>query len=34
LIQAFIGEAIEPVGNDDLREFATSVAQRWLEVRA
>ena len=34
LIQAFIGEAIEPIGNDDLREFATSVAQRWLEVRA
>jgi len=34
LIQAFIGEAIEPVGNDNLREFATSVAQRWLEVRA
>jgi Fe-S cluster assembly protein SufD len=34
LIQAFIGEAIEPIGNDDLREFATSVAQRWLEARA
>ncbi len=34
LIQAFIGEAIEPIGNDELREFASAIAQRWLEARA
>jgi Fe-S cluster assembly protein SufD len=34
LIQAFVGEAIEGIANDDLREAAMAVAQRWLEARA
>ncbi|MEO6841094.1 MAG: Fe-S cluster assembly protein SufD [Bradyrhizobium sp.] len=34
LIQAFVGEAIESVVNDDLRELAIAAAQRWLEARA
>jgi len=34
LIQAFVGEAIEQIGNDELREFASSLAQHWLEARA
>ncbi|KWV54246.1 Fe-S cluster assembly protein SufD [Bradyrhizobium macuxiense] len=34
LIQAFVGEAIETIVNDDLREVAISTAQRWLEARA
>jgi Fe-S cluster assembly protein SufD len=34
LIQAFVGEAIESIANDDLRELAISAAQRWLETRA
>jgi len=34
LIQAFVGEAIEGISNDDLREAAMAVAQRWLEARA
>jgi Fe-S cluster assembly protein SufD len=34
LIQAFVGEAIESIVNDDLRELAISAAQRWLEARA
>lgn len=33
LIQAFVGEAIEQIGNDGLRELAISAAQRWLEAR-
>jgi Fe-S cluster assembly protein SufD len=33
LIQAFVGEAIESVVNDDLRELAISAAQRWLAAR-
>jgi Fe-S cluster assembly protein SufD len=33
LIQAFVGEAIEQIANDDLRELAISAAQRWLEAR-
>jgi Fe-S cluster assembly protein SufD len=33
LIQAFVGEAIESIVNDDLRELAISAAQRWLEAR-
>jgi Fe-S cluster assembly protein SufD len=33
LIQAFVGEAIESIANDTLRELAISVAQRWLEAR-
>lgn len=34
LIQAFVGEAIESIVNDDLRELAIIAAQRWLEARA
>ena len=34
LIQAFVGEAIEGIANDDLREAAMAAAQRWLEARA
>ena len=33
LIQAFVGEAIESIVNDDLRELAVSTAQRWLAAR-
>jgi Fe-S cluster assembly protein SufD len=33
LIQAFVGEAIESIVNDDLRELAIAMAQRWLEAR-
>lgn len=34
LIQAFVGEAIESIVNDDLRELAMAATQRWLEARA
>jgi Fe-S cluster assembly protein SufD len=34
LIQAFVGEAIEQIANDHLREMAIVAAQRWLEARA
>jgi Fe-S cluster assembly protein SufD len=34
LIQAFVGEAIEQIADDSLRELASSAAQRWLEARA
>jgi Fe-S cluster assembly protein SufD len=34
LIQAFVGEAIETIANDDLREMAVASARRWLEARA
>lgn len=34
LIQAFVGEAIESIVNDDLRELAIDAARRWLEARA
>jgi Fe-S cluster assembly protein SufD len=34
LIQAFVGEAIESISNDDLREIAVMTAARWLEARA
>ncbi|MGB8603842.1 Fe-S cluster assembly protein SufD [Bradyrhizobium sp.] len=33
LIQAFVGEAIESIANDALRELAISAAERWLEAR-
>jgi Fe-S cluster assembly protein SufD len=33
LIQAFVGEAIESIVNDNLRELAISAAQRWLAAR-
>ncbi len=33
LIQAFVGEAIESIASDDLRELAIATAQRWLEAR-
>jgi Fe-S cluster assembly protein SufD len=34
LIQAFVGEAIEGIADDDLREAVMATAQRWLEARA
>jgi Fe-S cluster assembly protein SufD len=34
LIQAFVGEAIESITNDALRELAISAAQRWLAARS
>jgi Fe-S cluster assembly protein SufD len=34
LIQAFVGEAIESVVDDGLRELAISAAQRWLAARS
>jgi Fe-S cluster assembly protein SufD len=34
LIQAFVGEAIEGIGDDNLREAVTAAAGRWLETRA
>lgn len=34
LIQAFVGEALESIVNDDLRDVAISAAERWLETRA
>jgi len=33
LIQAFVGEAIESIVNDDLRELAIAAAERWLAAR-
>jgi len=33
LIQAFVGEAIEQIASDTLRELAISAAQRWLAAR-
>jgi len=33
LIQAFVGEAIESIASDDLRELAVSTAERWLAAR-
>jgi len=33
LIQAFVGEAIESIVSDELRELAILAAQRWLEAR-
>src|SRR5882757_1926291 len=34
LIQAFVGEAIETIASDGLREVAIAAARRWLEARA
>jgi Fe-S cluster assembly protein SufD len=34
LIQAFVGEAIEQIANDGLRELVISAAQRWLAARS
>jgi Fe-S cluster assembly protein SufD len=34
LILAFVGEAIEQIANDDLRELAILAAQRWLAARS
>jgi Fe-S cluster assembly protein SufD len=34
LIQAFVGEAIEQIANDDLRELAIAAAERWLAARS
>jgi Fe-S cluster assembly protein SufD len=33
LIQAFVGEAIESIASDGLRELAIGAVQRWLSVR-
>jgi Fe-S cluster assembly protein SufD len=33
LIQAFVGEAVEAIASDDLRELAIATAQAWLERR-
>jgi Fe-S cluster assembly protein SufD len=33
LIQAFVGEAIESIANDALRELVIAAAERWLAVR-
>jgi Fe-S cluster assembly protein SufD len=33
LIQAFVGEAIESIVDDNLRELAAAAAQRWLAAR-
>jgi len=33
LIQAFVGEAIEQIADENLRDFASSQAERWLEAR-
>jgi len=33
LIQAFVGEAIESIANDSLRELAILAAERWLAAR-
>jgi Fe-S cluster assembly protein SufD len=33
LIQAFLGEAIEEITDDNLREFVAGQAERWLEAR-
>jgi Fe-S cluster assembly protein SufD len=33
LIQAFLGEAIEQIADDDLREFVAAQAERWLGAR-
>jgi Fe-S cluster assembly protein SufD len=33
LIQAFVGEAIEQIANDGLRDFVAMQAERWLEAR-
>jgi Fe-S cluster assembly protein SufD len=34
LIQAFVGEAIESIANDALRELAIAAAERWLAARS
>jgi Fe-S cluster assembly protein SufD len=33
LIQAFVGEAIEQIASDALRELVISAAERWLAAR-
>ncbi|SDH79036.1 Iron-regulated ABC transporter permease protein SufD [Bradyrhizobium sp. Rc2d] len=34
LIQAFVGEAIELIADDGLREYVIGIAERWLERRS
>ncbi|RXG90887.1 Fe-S cluster assembly protein SufD [Bradyrhizobium zhanjiangense] len=34
LIQAFVGEAIEQIADDSLREYVIGIAERWLERRS
>ena len=33
LIQAFLGEAIEQIGDDNLRDFVSAQAEHWLKAR-
>ncbi len=33
LIQAFVGEAIESIVDDTLRDYAIDAASRWLDAR-
>jgi Fe-S cluster assembly protein SufD len=33
LIQAFVGEAVEEISDEALRELAMATAERWLEAR-
>jgi Fe-S cluster assembly protein SufD len=33
LIQAFLGEAIEEIADQSLRDFVVAQTERWLEVR-
>ena len=34
LIQAFVGEAIESIASDELRDIAAATAERWLRARS
>ena len=34
LIQAFVGEAIESIASDALRDLVTATAERWLRARS
>src|SRR5262245_8652214 len=34
LIQAFVGEAIESIASDELRDLAATTAERWLRARS
>jgi len=33
LVEAFVGEAIESIASDELRETAAAAARRWLAAR-
>jgi len=34
LIQAFVGEAVEAIADEGLREAVMGLARRWLEARS